>query len=139
VKSNLVQKIDLQPVQVGSIATISNLYFVGDEATLLKSSDFELAKILRFMQLNKDIKIEIAGHVNAPGVEPNKLPKDEFDLSTNRANTIRNFLIDHQFSENKITAKGYGNALMRYPEPISERQEELNRRVEIKVLEMKNY
>ena len=131
---NIAHKIELQPLQIGSIATITNLYFEGDAATLLKSSDVELAKILRFMQLNKDIHIEIAGHVNAPGINPKKLPKVEFDLSINRAVAIRNFLIDHGFSDEKITAKGYGNSQMRYPEPINERQEELNRRVEIKIL-----
>jgi outer membrane protein OmpA-like peptidoglycan-associated protein len=134
VTRNAIQKIELLPVKVGNIATISNLYFEGDAPTLLKTSDAELAKILRFMQLNRGIQIEIAGHVNAPGVDPDALPKEEFDLSTERANTIRNFLIDHGFSNEKITAKGYGNSMMRYPEPTSERQEELNRRVEIKIL-----
>jgi peptidoglycan-associated lipoprotein len=60
----------------------------------------------------------------------------EFDLSTDRAEAIREFLINEGFSGEKITAKGYGNAQMRYPEPTSERQEELNRRVEIKVLSL---
>jgi outer membrane protein OmpA-like peptidoglycan-associated protein len=134
ISRNTIQKIELQPVKVGNVATISNLYFEGDASTLLKTSDAELAKILRFMQLNQGIQIEIAGHVNAPGVDPEALPQEEFDLSTDRANTIRNFLIDHGFSSQKITAKGYGNSMMRYPEPTSERQEELNRRVEIKIL-----
>jgi outer membrane protein OmpA-like peptidoglycan-associated protein len=134
IKPNQAQKIDLQPLQVGSVATITNLYFVGNEATLLKSSDTEMAKILRFMRLNEDITIEIAGHVNAPGVEPKKLPKEEFNISTRRATAIRNFLIHNGFSKEKITGKGYGNSQMKYPEPTTERQEELNRRVEIKVL-----
>ena len=134
VTRNVIQKIELQPVRVGNIATISNLYFEGDAASLLKTSDAELAKILRFMQLNRGIKIEIAGHVNAPGVDPDALPQEEFELSTDRANTIRNFLIDKGFPSEKISAKGYGNSMMRYPEPTSERQEELNRRVEIKIL-----
>jgi outer membrane protein OmpA-like peptidoglycan-associated protein len=134
IKPNAAQRINLQPLQVGSVATISNLYFVGNEATLLKSSDAELAKILRFMNLNKDITIEIAGHVNAPGVDPKLLPKDEFNISTKRAQTIRKFLIKNGFSEDKISGKGYGNSQMRYPNPINEQQEELNRRVEIKVL-----
>jgi OmpA-OmpF porin, OOP family len=134
IKPNLAQKINLQPLKVGSVATITNLYFVGNEATLLKSSDTEMAKILRFMELNSDISIEIAGHVNAPGVDPKKLPKDEFNISTKRALAIRKFLIKNGFSDEKITSKGYGNSQMKYPEPANEHQEELNRRVEIKVL-----
>lgn len=134
IKPNQAQRVSLQPLQVGRVASITNLYFVGNEATLLTSSDTELAKILRFMNLNKDITIEIAGHVNAPGVDPKKLPKDEFNISTKRALTIRKFLIKNGFSEEKISSKGYGNAQMKYPEPTTERQEELNRRVEIKVL-----
>jgi outer membrane protein OmpA-like peptidoglycan-associated protein len=134
IKPNAAQKVGLQPLQVGSVATISNLYFVGNEATLLTSSDVELAKILRFMNLNQNITIEIAGHVNAPGVDPKKLPKEEFNISTKRALTIRKFLIKNGFSEEQITGKGYGNSQMRYPDPINEQQEESNRRVEIKVL-----
>jgi outer membrane protein OmpA-like peptidoglycan-associated protein len=131
---NAIQKIEILPVKVGNIATISNLYFEGDAATLLKISDAELAKILKFMQLNRGIKIEIGGHVNAPGVVPDDLPQEEFELSTDRANTIRNFLINNGFPTETIIIKGYGNSMMRYPEPTSERQEELNRRVEIKIL-----
>ncbi len=134
IKPNQAQRVSLQPLQVGRVASITNLYFVGNEATLLTSSDVELAKILRFMNLNKDISVEIAGHVNAPGVEPKKLPKDEFNISTKRALTIRKFLTKNGFSEEKISSKGYGNSQMKYPEPTTERQEELNRRVEIKVL-----
>lgn len=134
IKPNQAQRVTLQPLQVGRVASITNLYFVGNEATLLTSSDVELAKILRFMNLNKDISVEIAGHVNAPGVDPKKLPKDEFNISTKRAQTIRKFLIKNGFSEEKISSKGYGNSQMKYPEPTTERQEELNRRVEIKVL-----
>ena len=134
IKPNQAQRVSLQPLEVGRVASITNLYFVGNEATLLTSSDVELAKILRFMNLNKDISIEIAGHVNAPGVDPKKLPKDEFNISTKRALTIRKFLIKNGFSEEKISNKGYGNSQMKYPEPTTERQEELNRRVEIKVL-----
>ena len=134
IKPNQAQRVSLQPLQVGRVASITNLYFVGNEATLLTSSDVELAKILRFMNLNKDISVEIAGHVNAPGVDPKKLPKDEFNISTKRALTIRKFLIKNGFSEEKISSKGYGNSQMKYPEPTTERQEELNRRVEIKVL-----
>lgn len=134
IKPNQAQRVALQPLQVGRVASITNLYFVGNEAILLTSSDVELAKILRFMNLNKDISVEIAGHVNAPGVDPRKLPKDEFNISTKRALTIRKFLIKNGFSEEKISSKGYGNSQMKYPEPTTERQEELNRRVEIKVL-----
>ncbi len=136
IKPNEAQKIGLQPLKVGSVSTISNLYFVGNEATLLKSSDTELAKILRFMTINKDISIEIAGHVNAPGIDPKKLPKDEFLISTKRALTVRKFLIRNGFSEEQIASKGYGNSQMRYPDPINDQQEEMNRRVEIKVLDI---
>ncbi len=128
------QKVEMQPIKVGSKAAINNLYFEGDAATLLKKSDPELSKLLRFMQLNEGLKVEIAGHVNAPGVEPSKLPKNEFDLSNSRAVTIRNFLISNGVVGNNISAKGYGNSEMRFPEPSNERQEELNRRVEIRVL-----
>jgi outer membrane protein OmpA-like peptidoglycan-associated protein len=74
--------------------------------------------------------------VNAPGVDPKKLPKEEFDLSVTRAKVIYDFLVNNGINANTLSYKGYGNSRMKYPTPQNEAQENENRRVEIKVLKL---
>ena len=131
-----VQSVRLRPLYEGSSYTISNLYFEGDAATMLDTTKPQLIKILRFLRLNQGIKIELAGHVNAPGVDPKKLPKEEFDLSVTRAKVIFDFLVNNGINANTLSYKGYGNSRMKYPTPQNEAQENENRRVEIKVLKL---
>ena len=125
----------LLPARKGKKADIQNLYYVGNQDTLLAISKPELPKVLRFMQINDDLKIEIAGHVNHPN-RPN-VTKDswEFDLSVRRAKMVYNYLIENQIDSARVTFKGYGNYEMRYPKAKSEKEQSLNRRVEIRVVE----
>lgn len=127
--------IELPPVREGEKVDIDNLYFVGNEAILLKHSEPELPKILKFMQINEGIKIEIAGHVNHPNLPPVDTSSWEFGLSVRRAMLVYNFLKDNGIPEDRISYKGYGNWEMRFPKTTSEKEMQQNRRVEIRVLE----
>ena len=130
-------KVELPPVREGEKVDIKNLYFVGNEAILLKKSEPELPKILKFMQINKGIKIEIAGHINRPNEPPVHISSWDFGLSRRRALLVYNYLIENGISEDRLTHKGYGNWEMRYPNAKKEYLMAQNRRVEIRVLEMK--
>jgi outer membrane protein OmpA-like peptidoglycan-associated protein len=125
----------LKPAATGATADIGNLYFVGNQPVLLESSLPELPKILRFMELNPTMKIEIAGHVNRPNTAPVSKTSWDFKLSEDRAKTVFNYLLDNGISEERITWKGYGNHQMRFPRAMEEREQALNRRVELRVLE----
>ena len=58
--------VALKKVAIGEKVDIKNLFFVGNKAILLKRALPELPKLLKFMELNDSIKIEIAGHINRP-------------------------------------------------------------------------
>ncbi|MEM9821080.1 MAG: OmpA family protein [Bacteroidota bacterium] len=118
----------------GASVDIKNLYFVGNQAILLQRSLKERPKVLKFMQLNEEVKIEIAGHVNHPGVRPEFLPRKSYYLSINRAKNIYDYLLSNGIPASRMTFKGYGNSQMRFPRPTTLKQQELNRRVEIKIL-----
>lgn len=129
----------LPPASVGAIATIKDLFFEGNKAVLLKKSESTLPKVLLFMQVNKDITIEIGGHVNYPknkntaysrGAGPN-----EQNLSDRRAKMVYDYLIEHGISEKRMSWKGYSNTQMKFPTTSLEREMAKNRRVEIKVME----
>lgn len=133
--NTVVMSIPLLPITVGEKVAIKNLYFVGNQAVLLKKSKPELPKVLKFMQLNPKIKIEIAGHINAPRRTLNQLEQWEKELSTNRAKLVYEFLLDNKIEEERLKYKGYHNTEMIFPNGGSEEKQAQNRRVEIRILE----
>ena len=128
-------EIELPPAKAGEIADIKDLFYVGNQAVLLKKSEPVLPKILTFMQLNPNMKIEIAGHVNVPNRPAVSKESWEFNLSVDRAKLVYDYLIENGIEANRISYKGYGNYEMRFPRAISEEHQAQNRRVEIRVLE----
>lgn len=127
-------KFKMKKAEVGKAADIDNLFFVGNQAVLLKKSEPELPKILKFMQLNDCLNIEIAGHVNVPNSPPVREESWEYNLSERRAKRVLKYLTENGISEDRISHKGYGNWEMRYPHAVSEYQQAENRRVEIRIL-----
>jgi outer membrane protein OmpA-like peptidoglycan-associated protein len=126
---------ELDPAVVGKIATIDNLFFVGDQAILLKESEPELPRLLRFMQINTHLKVEIAGHVNVPNAPPIPKSSSSWDLSVRRAKMVYDYLIENGIPSEKIRYQGYGNHEMIYPKARSPLSQAANRRVEIRILE----
>lgn len=127
-------KIPLKPVRVGASIDLNNFYFVGGQAVLLSRSEPELPKLLKFMQINPFIQIEVAGHVNVPNRPPIDEQSTSFDLSLRRAKLVHDYLRDNGIEDIRLHYKGYGNWQMRYPKANSALQQSLNRRVEIKVV-----
>ncbi len=134
-KKSKAVPMPLRPAKAGSVADIDNLYFVGNQPVLLETSKPELPKILRFMQQNLNMKIEIAGHVNRPNTPPVSTTSADFKLSEDRAKTVYNYLLENGIAAERINWKGYGNHEMVFPRAIEEVQQAKNRRVELRVLE----
>lgn len=149
-KFNVSPNIQLPPADSGSSVPIRNLFFVGDEAILLEISKPELPNVLRFLQMNPELVIEIGGHINlpypknhnfklAPGQTPAeyKFSKEEpwrQMLSQKRAETVYAWLVQHGIPKERMTFKGYNNSQMLYPHATDAKEQEQNRRVEIKVI-----
>lgn len=133
-KYKVSPEIVLSPAKVGETAVLRDLFFVGDEAILLKVSEPELPKILKFMQINPDLKVEIAGHINGPGLVMRNEPLWRQTLSERRAKTIYDYLLKNGIPAERMTWKGYMNTQMLFPNPKNEQEAEQNRRVEIRVV-----
>ena len=125
----------LDPVVKGRALTLNNLYFVGNQPILLPKSKPELPKIQRFLTLNPNMKIEIAGHINLPRTPPVDTATRHYALSHNRAKTVHDYLLKNGIAEERISYKGYGNWEMVYPNAVEEKYQAKNRRVELRVLE----
>lgn len=123
--------IKLAPISAGEKVVLDDIRFVGNENKVMRQSEAALLMLLRFMQENPGVRIEVQGHVNGPTFR-NK--KEFIDLSTERAKTVCDYLLLHEIGPERMTYQGFGNSQMIYPEPRNKEQSEANRRVEIKVL-----
>ena len=92
-----------------------------------ESSFVELEKILKLLTINPSINVEIAGHTDSDGDE-----KDNFILSTNRAKSVVDWLLDRGVSIDRLTYKGYGenNPIL---ENTNETNKAKNRRTELTI------
>jgi flagellar motor protein MotB len=124
-------EVKLVPISPGEHVVLEDINFVGNDAKVLRSSEAAMLLLLRFIQSNPRVKVEIQGHVNGPTF---KNTREFIELSTARARTVYDFLIVNDVEPERISYAGLGNSQMLYPEPKNKEQSEANRRVEVKVL-----
>lgn len=124
-------KIYLDPIEPGAKLSIEHIEFYGNSAKYKEDSKDYLDMIASWMSQNPDVKILIEGHVNGPD---SKNTKDYRKLSKERAESVKNYLIEKNIDESRIKTVGLGNTRMIYPNPRNELQSRANRRVEIKVI-----
>jgi outer membrane protein OmpA-like peptidoglycan-associated protein len=122
--------IELEPMDLGDRINMRNIKFVSDETEILDKSQSSLEQLKDFMQINPEIEIEIQGHVNG---ESKRNKRKYRKLSKARAKEIYKRLKDAGIDGSRMKYEGFGNAKMIYPEPISNRQAEANRRVEVEI------
>ncbi len=118
----------LTPLKVGEIAPLNNIFFVQSKAEMLPESKPELERLLRLLNDNPELEIELGGHTDNQGPSLANM-----ELSESRALSITSFLIDNGIDKKRINSKGYGDK-----KPIAsnanEESRKKNRRVEIKIL-----
>ncbi|WP_338876653.1 OmpA family protein [Spirosoma sp. SC4-14] len=112
----------------GKVTQLKALQFVQSKAELLPDAQPALEQLLQFMQQHPAVEIQLAGHTDNQG---------DFDknvqLSKERVEVIKEFLVQNGIDPNRITTRGYGPT-----RPIasnnSEATRKLNRRVEMTVV-----
>ncbi|MDN5213600.1 OmpA family protein [Fulvivirgaceae bacterium BMA12] len=119
----------LKPIEVGLTVRLDKIYFDFDKTTLRSESFEELNKVVKMMEQNPKLKIEIAGHTDSKGSDTYNQ-----NLSQGRAEAVKDYLVTNWIPANRIMAHGYGESM---PETTNETDEgrQINRRVEFKVLE----
>ena len=120
----------LNPIEKGQTIRLNNIFFDSGKYDLLPESDAELNKLYTILQENKQLKIEIAGHTDAVGID-----KDNLILSKNRANAVMQFLLNKGVNKNRLTANGYGETKFIATNDTPEGKQQ-NRRVEFLILEL---
>ena len=116
---------------IGEIFNLNNILFLPNKSIFVKDSFEELDYLFQLLTQQKQLKIQITGHVNAP---KQKNTTEFQELSENRAKAVVEYLIEKGISPQRLSFKGFGNTKMLHenPKTISEMTE--NRRVEITVM-----
>ena len=122
----------LQEIKKNGYFTFKNLGFVPNEATLLPSAFPELEGLYKTLQNNPRLVIHIEGHTN--GVNTEQSPEWHQHISTGRAESVYNYLIEKGVDAKRLSFEGFGCSKMLYPYAINRVEAQENRRVEIKVV-----
>jgi outer membrane protein OmpA-like peptidoglycan-associated protein len=109
--------------------TLDNVYFDTNKSELKASSTPALQKLYESFFQNPNLKAEIAGHTDHVGDD-----EANMRLSQERADAVRNYLIEKGISGERILAKGYGETAPIAPN-TTEAGRAKNRRTEVKVIE----
>lgn len=126
--SILLKNFKLQPLEVGEQVRLDNIFFEFNSYELKDESVTELNKIIKFMESNPFLVVEIGGHTDNSGSESYNL-----DLSEQRAQSVKNALVQRGLPSRRIQTKGYG---MYVPlnDNSSEKEKAINRRTELKII-----
>jgi outer membrane protein OmpA-like peptidoglycan-associated protein len=127
---------DLKMLSVGDVITMDNIYYEPDRFSLNSNASRELDRLVATMQQYPSLIIEIRSHTDSRGdAGRNKV------LSTQRANSVANYLSSRGISRRRILARGMGESA-----PVNncvdgvictEAEHQRNRRTEFRVVEIK--
>ncbi|HYF68146.1 MAG TPA: OmpA family protein [Ohtaekwangia sp.] len=149
---NVEVPFNLNRLQKGDIAVMYNVYFYKDAGVMRPESRFEVTSLLEMLKENPKYKIKIHGHTN--GNASGKIislkennsnffsltdTREGFGtakkLSEERAEVIKNFLVQNGIEESRMQIKAWGGKRPIFDKHHTRAQE--NVRVEIEILEDK--
>ncbi len=118
----------LVPIEVGQVVRLNNVFFDFDKWDLRPESHIELDRVVKLLEENPAIEIEMSAHTDSWGT-------DEYNvkLSHNRAMSVMQYILSKGVSSNRIIAQGYGETKPVMPNDTDENRQ-FNRRVEFKIL-----
>lgn len=124
----------LMPIEIGQIVRLNNVFFDFDKWDLRPESFVELDRVVKLLQDNPAIEIEMSAHTDSHG-------SDEYNLklSDNRARSVMEYIVSKGIAVGRIISHGYGETMPVAPNSNADGSDnpenrQLNRRVEFKIL-----
>jgi outer membrane protein OmpA-like peptidoglycan-associated protein len=116
-------------IQIGYIEVLRHVYFDTDKSTLKPESFLELDKVVKVMNQNPYLKLEVNGHTDNVGTHDYNI-----SLSQRRAEAVVHYLTSKGVSGKRLIAKGFGETRPIATNDDEEEGRELNRRTEVEVI-----
>src|SRR5678810_215230 len=123
----------LVPIEIGQVVRLNNVFFDFDKWDLRAESFIELDRVVKLLEENPAIEIEMSAHTDSHG-------SDEYNLklSDNRARSVMEYILSKGIAPDRITSHGYGETMPVAPNSNADGSDnpenrQLNRRVEFKI------
>ncbi len=124
------QLAQLSGYKTGSKAILHNVYFNPGTSMLTEQSNEVLTELLKFLRSNQTTRVEISGHSDNQGsADVNQW------LSQRRAESVAKWLIKNGVAPERLATKGYGESAPLASNDDEEGGRELNRRIEVLVIQ----
>ena len=122
------------PIEIGQIVRLNNVFFDFDKWDLRPESFVELDRVVKLLQENPAIEIEMSAHTDSHGSD-----EYNFKLSDNRARSVMEYILSKGIASSRIISHGYGETVPVAPNSNADGSDnpenrQLNRRVEFKIL-----
>lgn len=112
----------------GTPVVLRNIFFDSGSSTLREDSEYELQRLIDFLNTNPTTKIRINGHTDNVGKA-----EDNLKLSIDRAKAVYDYLVSKALATGRLTYKGFGET-----KPVTnndtEEGRQMNRRIEFEVV-----
>ncbi len=125
--TEMTKDLFLVKIEVGETLQLNNVFFEQGRPVLKAESYPELDRLMKVMNENPKMQIELGGHTDNVG-SASALMK----LSQDRVEAVKKYLESKGISSSRITGKGYGATLPREKNDTEEHRKK-NRRVEFKI------
>lgn len=126
----------LDKIVIDKVIRLENIYYDYNKWNIRPDAALELDKLVKILQDNPQIKIELGSHADCRGSD-----KYNMTLTQKRAQSAVDYIVSKGISKDRITAKGYGETklLNRCDDGVkcTEQEHQWNRRTEFKVIEIK--
>ena len=126
-----------RPLAEGVVIVLDNIYYDFNQAVIRKGQARDLEALASLMKQYPEMEIELGAHTDSRGSADYNL-----ELSKQRAEAAKFFLVSKGIDPNRVMTKGYGESIPRNGcvdgVNCTESEYQFNRRTEVKVLKMDN-
>jgi outer membrane protein OmpA-like peptidoglycan-associated protein/tetratricopeptide (TPR) repeat protein len=97
--------IEMEKISAGKQFVLDDLYYDLNKYNIRPDAEIVLNKLLKILQDNPEVRIEIASHTDSRGTAESNLK-----LSQNRSESVMSYLTSKGIAPSRLVAKGYGES-----------------------------